>query len=120
MREVGDVEERRLDLLVEGLEPLVETGDLVADLSHVGDDGRGVLSRLLQPGDLFGGLVLVGPEVLGLLEDVLLLPGDADEFVEAYPRAPRRKPILNRFKVFQDEFRVEHGPIIAWTTGICR
>ena len=91
--------------------------DLVADLSHLGDDGRGVLPVLLQPGDLLGGLVLDGPEVLGPLEDVLLFAGDADELIEVDPLAPRGEPILNGFKVFQDEFGVEHGAIIAWKIG---
>jgi hypothetical protein len=106
MRDVRDIEQGLPDLLFDGLEALVEAGDLVADLPHLQDPGRGVRAFLFHPGDLLGGLVLLRPELLDREEDVLLLPGGPDEVPEVDPLAPRPEPILNEIKMFQDILRV--------------
>jgi len=104
--DIGNVEQGRPDGFIQSLQALLEPRDLIADLAHLKDPGRGVRALLFHPRDLFGGLVLPGPELLDGAEDVPFVPGGLDEGIEAQPLAPVGQPILNEIKVFQDVFRV--------------
>ncbi len=106
VRDVRDIEQGLPDLFFDGLETLVEAGDLVADLPHLQDPGRGVRAFLFHPGDLLGGLVFLRPELFDREEDVLLLPGGPDELLEIDQLAPCPEPILNEIKMFQNILRV--------------
>ena len=113
MSQIGDVEQDGMELGIHLPQLLVLGFDGVRDRFHGGDRSGGVLARLFHPSDLFGGTVLFGPQVFDAPQDRLSLCGRFEEFAQVELQPAGGCLFHDEFRMFQDEFWVQHGSIIA-------
>ena len=113
VRDVRDLDEQRLDGLVDRLQRGVERLDPVADLAHAHLLGGRVLTRLLRAADRLGGHVALGLEVLDLLEEPPALDVPGEDLRDELGAALVGERALHLVGPLADEPEIEHR-----TTGL--
>ena len=112
VREIRDLDEQRLDGLVDGLHLGVERLDAIAHLAHTRLLGAGILAGLARAPDGLGGRVALGLEVVRLLDEATPLDVLGEDLRDELGAALLGERPLHLVGPLPDQPQVEHGPTV--------